>query len=65
MDHREKVAWAAGTVLLSIGEGKFHDAMSQVVMAINHEAYERGKREGLKEALAKTRRREVRCRLKE
>lgn len=45
MTFEEKLAWACGTILIGIGEGKFQSSVAGVILAINHEAFERGTRQ--------------------
>lgn len=48
MTFDEKLSWACGYVLVSIGEGKFRTAMSVVLQTATYEAYHRGIEEGKK-----------------
>jgi len=45
MTFEEKVSWACGTILIGIGEGKFRSSVADVLLAINHEAFQRGERQ--------------------
>ncbi len=43
MDHKEKVDYAVGSLLIAIGEGKFRDAVASLIGAVSADAYQRGK----------------------
>ena len=45
MTFDEKVSWAAGELIISIGEGKFRDRLYSILNALMLEAYNRGKKE--------------------
>jgi len=48
MSFEEKLAWACGTVLIGIGEGKFRSSVADVILAISREAFQRGECHGKK-----------------
>jgi len=47
MTFDEKLSWACGSILIGIGDGKFRGAVAGVIMSVNSEAYDRGKKAGV------------------
>jgi hypothetical protein len=45
-DFDQKVAWASGVILNGIGEGNLRGAVATILVHVNNEAYQRGKRDG-------------------
>lgn len=43
MTHQEKINQIVGSLLLAIGEGKFHEAVARVVGASNAEGFNKGR----------------------
>ncbi len=48
MTFQERVDWAKGYLLISIGRGEFESAMWSICSTFNSEAYESGKKEAIK-----------------
>lgn len=53
-DFDQKLSWACGVVLNGIGEGKFHSAVASVMVLVNNEAYQRGRRDGARDRKRKS-----------
>ena len=42
MSFKEKVDWATGQLIISIGKGNFKDELTTILLAVTSEAYNRG-----------------------
>ena len=42
MNFKEKVDWATGKLIISIGNGNFKDELTTILLAVISEAYHRG-----------------------
>lgn len=43
MSFNEKLDWASGELIVSIGRGDFRSALSMILLGVSQEAYDRGK----------------------
>lgn len=46
MTLEEKVDWGLGAICMALGRGKVREAVCDIIITTNHEAYERGFRAG-------------------
>lgn len=47
MTFDEKLSWATGTILFSIGDGKLRSGVSVIILGVSQEAFDRGVKSGV------------------
>ena len=54
MTFDEKMAWAMGTILFGIGDGKLRSGVSVIILGVSQEAFDRGVKSGIEREKIRT-----------